>query len=75
MKTIVAVSLGTDPKSGEVDPTAPFMVSTTKEPSRTWFYHDEPEVIAQMMPGEREARFEAEWIEGQWKFGRRLADA
>jgi len=28
-----------------------------------------------MLPGERDARFEAEWIEGQWKFGRRIVDA
>ena len=25
--------------------------------------------------GQRRARFEAEWIEGEWKFGKRVTDA
>jgi hypothetical protein len=40
-------------------------------------YHDESGVIEQFRPGERQARFEAEWDDEteNWKFGKRIADA
>ena len=38
-------------------------------------YEDEPEVIAQFLPGERQVRFEAEWTDDGWKFGKRVGDA
>jgi hypothetical protein len=63
-------------KPGEIDRTAPFMVNS-RVPGRSHPYQDEPEVIAQFQPGERQARFQAEWDDenADWKFGKRVADA
>jgi hypothetical protein len=74
MKGIVKVRLGVDPTTGLVDPRAPFLV-IAPQPGRSGMYHDEPDVIAQIAPDEVKARFEAEWIEGEWKFGKRVLDA
>ena len=40
-------------------------------------YQDEPMLIEQFRPGERQARFEVEWNDeiGNWIFGKRVADA
>jgi hypothetical protein len=57
-----------------IDPTAPFAVSPPP-PHRRGVYENEPDVIAQFLPGERQARFEAEWSDGEWKFGNRVTDA
>jgi hypothetical protein len=40
-------------------------------------YEDEPGVIEQFRPGERQARFDAEWDPEQedWIFGKRVDDA
>jgi hypothetical protein len=40
-------------------------------------YQDEPSVIEQFRPDERQARFEAEWNDetGDWIFGKRVDDA
>jgi hypothetical protein len=40
-------------------------------------YEDEPGVIEQFRPGERQVRFEAEWDDetGNWKFGKRVDNA
>jgi hypothetical protein len=73
MKDIVLVCLSIDADTGAIDPTAPFMV-IARQPYRSRSYCDEPEVTAQFHPGERQAQFEAEWAEGQWKFGRRVHD-
>jgi hypothetical protein len=75
MKEIVVVCLAIDAETGDIDPAAPFVVITTQRPARGGVYYNEPDVIAQFMPGERQARFEAEWTEGEWKFGKRVADA
>jgi hypothetical protein len=67
---------GVDPQNGAVDRTAPFTVVSAR-PDQSGLYYDEPEVIAQFLLGERYARFQAEWVEeeGEWKFGKRVADA
>ena len=40
-------------------------------------YQDEPMVVEQFRPGERQARFQAVWNyeTGNWIFGKRVADA
>jgi hypothetical protein len=76
------VRLAVDPKTGAVDLTAPFVVIPQRRelqrlPGRGGLYEEEPGVIEQFRPGEREARFEAEWSKqhGGWQFGKRVDDA
>jgi hypothetical protein len=71
---VVLVCLAPNPQSGALDPAAPFLVKA-QDPSRSGLYHDEPAVIAQMLPGEREAKFEAEWTGEHWTLGRRVRDS
>ena len=82
MKEIVLVRLAIDPKTGAIDPTAPFMVILRRRalqrlPGRGGIYEKEPGVIEQFRQGECEAQFEAEWSkrEGGRKFGKRVTDA
>jgi hypothetical protein len=70
------------PQTGAVDLTAPFVVIPRRRelrrlPGRGGLYEEEPAVIEQFRPGEREAHFEAEWSkqEGGWRFGKRIVDA
>lgn len=60
--------------TGHVDRDAPFLV-TSDIFGRTGIYTDEPAVVAQFAPDEREARFHAEWKDEAWVFGRRVTDA
>ena len=76
MKATVLVRLAVNSLTGAIDSTAPFMVMVDR-PDRSGIYDDEPAVIAQFLPGERAARFEAEWNDetGDWIFGKRVPDA
>ena len=73
MKDIITVRLAVDPITGVIAAFAPFAM-IAKQRFRNGIYDDEPKVIAQFLPGEREARFEAEWIDDGWTFGKRVAD-
>jgi hypothetical protein len=75
---VLLVTVGVDAKTGEIDPKAPFMVNSRRRgPRYNRPYEDEPSVIEQFRPGERQVRFEAEWNDekGDWIFGKRVDDA
>ena len=74
MKEIVVVCLAIDAKTETMIPDALFLVKAGRA-DRSDVYEKEPDVIAQFLPGERQVRFEAEWTDGEWKFGKRVADA
>ena len=74
MKHTVLVCLTIDADTGGIDRGAPFMV-IARQAYRSRLYSDEPEVLAQLLPGERQGRFEAEWTGAGWKFGKRVVDA
>ena len=69
---IVEIRLGRK-SDGSFARDAAFMV-IAKDADRCGLYKSEPDVIAQLAPGEDIARFDATW-DGEWKFGRRIQDA
>jgi hypothetical protein len=71
MREIVLITLAADPETGAIDRTAPFLVQAS-DPARRGLYEREPEVLAQIQPGERDATFEAEWMGDERKFGTRV---
>jgi hypothetical protein len=73
----VVVCLAIDAETGAIDRAAPFVVIPYQRPHRGGVYDNEPEVVAQFRPGERQARFEAERDDekGDWIFGKRVDDA
>jgi hypothetical protein len=74
MPSIVTIQLAQNIVTGEIDREAPFLV-VALEPGRTGTYVDEPSVIAQIPPGEPAAKFRADWVDGQWKIGKRVLDS
>ena len=56
MKEIVLVCLAIDARTGALLPDAPLLVKAGRA-DRSGVYDQEPEVIAQLLPGERQARF------------------
>jgi hypothetical protein len=78
MKEIVLVTLAIDADTGDIDPTAPFMVNSRRRgPRFNRPYQSEPLVIEQFRPGERQARFQAVWDyeSGNWLFSKRVSHA
>jgi hypothetical protein len=73
MTDVVTVILASDPAMGELTPTAPFLVTYERLPERSGLYYDEPDVIAQMAAGERQAQFEADWTDDGWVLGKRVS--
>jgi hypothetical protein len=69
---IVEIKLGRSP-DGNIARHGPFMVFGD-DADRCGLYDKEPDVIAQLGPGEDNGLFEATW-DGEWKFGRRVQDA
>ena len=62
IKKIVVVCVAIDAKAGDLVPNAPFLVKAGRA-DRSGVYEKKPGVIAQFLPGEEHARFEAEWTE------------
>jgi hypothetical protein len=73
MKEIVLVTLAVDTETGKIDPKAPFMVNSRRRGTRyNCPYVDEPAVLEQLRPGERQVRYDET---GNWNFGKRVDDA
>ena len=73
-KDIVIVCLAIDAQTGTIVPDEPFLVKASRK-DRSGVYDQEPEVIARFLPGEQYARFEAEWTDERWIFGKHVRDA
>ena len=72
-KTVVRITFGREPETGEIDHLAPFLV-TDRRGLHAGVYEDEPHVIAEMEANTSVAYFEAQWLEGGWMFGHRVED-
>jgi hypothetical protein len=72
-KTLVKVTFGREPDTGEIDHLAPFLV-TDRSGAHVGVYEDEPNVVAEAEASTRVAFFEAQWVEDHWVFGHRVDD-
>jgi len=68
MAEIVTVILASNGVA--IDRDASFFVVANA--GRSGFYQDEPAVLAQIPLGDIRARFQAEWRDGAWTFGKRI---
>jgi hypothetical protein len=58
---------------GKIDHLAPFMASG-RGGENSGVYEDEPHVVAEMEANTRIAFFEAQLVDGRWRFGHRAPD-
>ena len=75
VKEVVIFCLAIDAETGAILPDAPPLLVKASRADRSGVCEKEPKVIAQFHPGEEQARFEAEWTDAGWRFGRSVADA
>jgi hypothetical protein len=71
--TVVKITFGLEPETGELDHLVPFLV-TDRSGSHVGVYEDEPRIIAEVQASTKVAYFGAQWVEDHWVFGHRVED-